>query len=502
MSAIVQQRVRPRKLAMLWLAPLQAASLFTVWAIGNGGETLRAWILAAMLWLMSMPLLAGLEGTLIAMMVFEPLRGLIRRSQYLIVNYSGEDPIHVLTPLVTIMALAVLVRKEGLGMLWRTPLAGWVSVLGLILFLGIFNPLQGSLYVGLTGALFILVPVVWFYFGQSVNEKFLYMSFVLMIGLGIVGSLYGVYQLTFGYPSFEQYWLDNTDFYASIAVGHVTRALGTFSSAEEWGRYTEFGAIAALGLALMSNQRRSRRVVWFVCTGALVIGVLLSGQRTAVFGLIIGVGTLIMLGARSLRGAAARLAVMLVPVVLVAVFASAPTEDELWSRGDNEGITTVLTHTKKGTLKPADEDSLQIRFEIWGDLITSVIPSRPLGAGIGAGSLGDMRSKHDSDLPPIDNFILVLAVACGIPGALLLVWILTRSTWLSLQLARSAPPGSRNAGLSRIVAAIMPAMFLNNIFGLTLSIYSVAPIAWLLIGWISAETLRRRVGEERESLII
>lgn len=482
------------------MAPLQAVSLFTVWAIGSGGETLRAWILAAMFWLMSVPLLAGLEGTLIAMMLFEPLRGLLRRSQYLLVNYSGEDPIHVITPLVTMLALAVLIKKERIGMLWATPLAGWVSLLGLLFVLEIFNPLQGGLFIGLTGALFILVPLVWFYFGQAASEKFVHTSLRIMVVLGIVGSLYGAYQLTFGYPTFEQYWLDHTDFYSSIAVGQIKRALGTFSSAEEWGRYTEFGAIIALGLG-MAAPRLTRRLLWYICAVALLGGVLLSGQRTAVFGLIVGVVTLILLGARNLKGAAARLAIMTIPAILIVVFVAVPSDDEVWQKDDRQAVSAVLSHTQKGTLKPGEEDSLQIRFDIWSNLITNIIPYRPLGAGIGAGSLGDMRSNQNSELPPIDNFILVLAVACGIPGALLLVWILTRATWLSMRLARSALPNSRNAHISRIVAAIMPALFLNNIFGLTMSIYSVAPIAWLLIGWISAEALRRAEGE-REQLII
>ena len=119
---------------------VQAASLFTVWAISSGGETLRAWILTAMLWLMTLPLVVSIEGTLIAMMLFEPLRGLIRRAQYLLVDYSGEDPIHVLTPIVTFMALVVLVKKERLTMLWATPLARSVSLLALIFFLEIFTP--------------------------------------------------------------------------------------------------------------------------------------------------------------------------------------------------------------------------------------------------------------------------------------------------------------------------------------------------------------------------
>jgi len=171
------------------MLPVQAASVFSVWAISTGGETLRAWLLAAMLWLMTMPLLVSLEASLVAMMLFEPFRGLLRRAQYLIVNYSGEDPIHLLTPVVTLIALSVVLRKQRLNVLWATPLAGSVSVLGLIFFLEIFNPLQGGLFVGLTGALFMLVPLVWFYYGQSVDEKFIHIALRLIVLLGILASI-------------------------------------------------------------------------------------------------------------------------------------------------------------------------------------------------------------------------------------------------------------------------------------------------------------------------
>ena len=130
-----------------------------------------------------------------------------------------------------------------------------------------------------------------------------------------------------------------------------------------------------------------------------------------------------------------------------------------------------------------------------------MIPFRPLGAGLGTSQLGDLRENRDSELAPVDNFILVVALACGIPGALLFVWILSRATWLSVRLARSDDANSITP-THRIVAAIMPALILNSIFGLTFSIYSVAPIAWLLIGWISAETLRARETPAREIITI
>jgi O-antigen ligase/polysaccharide polymerase Wzy-like membrane protein len=500
-TTIQQPLLRPRRSTLLWLIPVQAASLFTVWAITAGGQTLRAWILTGLLWLMTLPLFVSLESTLVAMMLFEPLRGLLRRAQYLIVDYAGEDPIHLLTPLVTLMAFAMLLRGQRLNMFRATPLAGSVSALGLIFALEIFNPLQGGLLIGLSGAMFLLVPMVWFYFGQSVSEKFVHTALRLVVLAGIVASLYGIYQMMFGYPAFEQYWIDNTDFYSSIAVAHVRRAVATFSSAEEWGRYTEIGAIVAFGLAA-GAKRFSARIGWLICGSASLSAVLLSGQRTAVFGFMVGIATLVMLGATTWPRAIMRVGLLLLPVVLVAAFVSAPTDDEIWSKGDNETMSTLLSHTQRGTLKPAEEESLQIRLETWTHLVTQVIPYRPLGAGLGAGSLSELRFSTASDSPPIDNFFLVLAVACGIPGALLFIWILSRATWLSLRTARRAATIPRRANINRIVAALMPALILNSMFGLTFSIYSVAPVAWLLIGWISAESKRIPLEDEREILTI
>jgi hypothetical protein len=482
---------------LIWLAPVQAAVVFSVIAVTSGGQVLRTWLLGGLVWVMALPLLVSLEAGLVAMALFEPFRGLIRRAQYLFVDYGSQDPIHVLTPIVTLFAFALLIRSRRLEIFHATPLAAAVSFLGLIYLLEIFNPLQGSVFVGMAGALFMFVPLLWFYFGQSVNEDFITKILKLMVVLGVLTSLYGVYQMVFGYPGFEQYWLDNTDFYDSINVGHVRRALATFSSAEEWGRYTEFGAIAAFGFAA-GAKRLGMRLGWLLCGVALLCAVLLTGQRTAVFGLMLGVGALVLLGASNLPRAFIRLGLLMLPIVLVVVFVSPPSDQEMWSKGENETVSTLLSHTQRGTLKPADEESFRIRLENWTYLLTSVVPYRPLGAGLGAGSLSEVRFKSESDLPAIDSFILVVAVSCGIPGALLFIWILGRATWLSLKLGRRASRDNRNKLTMRIVAALMPALVLNSIFGLTFTLYSVAPLVWLMIGWISAEAIAARREKEAE----
>ena len=502
MSSIVQVQPRPsQRSALIWFLPIQAAAAFTVIAITSGGQMLRTWIFGALTWTMALPLLVSLEAGLFAMMLFEPLRGIIRRAQYLFLEYGSQDPIHVLTPIVTLLAFAVLLKRERLAILRATPLAGAVSALGLIYFIEIFNPLQGSLVVGLSGAMFVLIPLLWFYFGQTVKDDFLRNGLRLIVGLGLVTSLYGVCQLVFGYPSFEQYWINNTEFYNSIAVGHIERALATFSSAEEWGRYTELGAIIALGFSI-GKKRLAVRTAWLIAGISLTGFVALTGQRAAVFGLIVGLVALVLLGARSLSGAMVRTAILLLPVVLLVVFMQAPAAEDMWSNDPNQTVSTVLSHTQRGVLKPGKEESLQVRLDNWTYLVTDVIPYRPLGAGIGAGSLSEWRFNQGSELPPIDSSILGHAIACGIPGLLLFVWILSRSTWFSMRAARRATPDDANANVKRIVASLMVALVLNSMFGLTFTLYSVAPLAWLLIGWISAETLREQNDKERELITI
>jgi len=91
----------------------------------------------------------------------------------------------------------------------------------------------------------MLVPVVWFYFGQEMKAG-LYGNGLRVLWCSAFSLRFTVStNCLFGFPSFEQYWIDNTEFYNSISVGNVKRALATYSSAEEWGRYIEIGAIVA-----------------------------------------------------------------------------------------------------------------------------------------------------------------------------------------------------------------------------------------------------------------
>jgi hypothetical protein len=491
-SNAISQPAKSNSRLPLWPVIFLPVSAGIAWAINTGGQALRGLLLGGLAWLIALPLLVSLEAGLMSMMLFEPMRGFLRRAQYLVWTYSDSDPIHILTPIVTFLAFVMLLQRSGLRIFRETPLAGLVSILGLIYFIQIFNPLQGGLIVGFSGALFVLVPVTWFYFGQAIKPKFIETVFRLMVVLGLITSLYGIYQLAFGFPSFEQYWIDNTEFYNSISVGHVERALATYSSAEEWGRYIELGGLIAFGFGAAARTYL-RRAAWFFCGGALSLMMLFTGQRTAIFGLILGVFILVLMGARSWKGVFSRVGLALAPVVVLAVLVQAPTNDDMLSHGQDEKFQTVLSHTARGTLRPTQEDSLQERLKNWTYLATDVIPYRPFGMGLGATSLGAWRFSTDIDLPPIDSYFISSVLTCGLPTVLLLIWILVRATVMSWRRFRGAEPGSAEGRVWRIAASLMPVLILNNMFGNTFTLYSVAPLGWLLIGWISAGALREAV---------
>ena len=485
----------------IWFVPAQAAVAFTVLAVTAGGQVLRTWLLTAVVWVMALPLLVSLEAGLIAMMLFEPLRGVIRRAQYLFVDYSNSDPIHLLTPIVTLLALILLLKNQRLEIFRQTRLAPAVSILLLIYFIQIFNPLQGGLFVGLSGALFMLVPVFWFYFGQAAKSGFLKTALRLMVVMGLITSLYGVYQLVFGLTSFDQFWLEHSEYNNWVRVAGVVRSMATFANAEEWSRYLDLSALGAFGLAVMAN-RYAHRIAWFAC-GVLLFGALiLSGERVSIFGFFLGSVILLLSGARTPGGIVRRAALFLIPALLIVVFAKPPTEGDLWEKDQSQALQSMVSHSARGILQPTGEGSLYSRFENWGEA-ARVILYRPFGLGIGAGSIAQTRdAKEPDDLPATDSYVLSATLACGIPAGLLCLWIFGYATSISWRAFRRASPDSRDSGVWRVMLAMMSVLTFINLFGYSFLLVSVAPVGWLLIGWVSAEDLRIRAEPEREIIIL
>ena len=223
----------------------------------------------------------------------------------------------------------------------------------------------------------------------------------------------------------------------------------------------------------------------------------MTGQRTALFGLVLGLLVLLLVGARTWRNGAVRVLLMMVPVLLVVILTTAPDNDDMLSHGEDERFQAVLSHSTRGALRPTDEGSLQERINTWTQMATETIPQNPLGMGLGATTIAVKRFENGSELPPIDSYFISSVITAGLPAALLFMWILLRATLVSWRACRGAANGTSEAQIWRVVAGIMPALILNSIFGNTFTLYSVAPIAWLMVGWIGGQEMRLRQRSEQ-----
>src|SRR5947209_1612103 len=94
---ISERRNRRLRFPLVPIAAFQSYAVFTIWSLVRGGENLRAWLLSTLAAAMALPLLVSLETCLMAILLFEPLRGILRRAQYLIVDYTDSDPIHLVS---------------------------------------------------------------------------------------------------------------------------------------------------------------------------------------------------------------------------------------------------------------------------------------------------------------------------------------------------------------------------------------------------------------------
>jgi hypothetical protein len=177
-----------------------------------------------------------------------------------------------------------------------------------------------------------------------IKPEFLLTAFRVIVVLGLLTSLYGLYQLSFGFPAFEQYWIDNTDFYNSISVGKVERALATFSSAEEWGRYVEIGALIAFGFAAQAVNRMSR-TGWAVCGGFKPDAAI---HRTAHGHVWFDsrVLVLVLTGARSWRAAVSRGFLLLAPALLIGVWPRRRPTMTCWTTATTNALKALLSHTR------------------------------------------------------------------------------------------------------------------------------------------------------------
>jgi len=230
------------------------------------------------------PLLAS--GLVLVLVVHDPARGLsvfiatlpfiglVRREMIPLIGYSGTDPITLVPSIIALVLVAQLLLAR------RVKVDSTASKLLLPLFIvmgfQIFNPAQGGVVVGIAGAVFYIVPILFFYVGKNYGSLVtLDRVFDVVLWAGIVCAFYGLYQNAIGFNDREFAWIEAAR-YRQSAAGFF-RVFSTFLS---FGEYVLFLGIA---LAVAWTRLLRRQWIYIPAVVLLAFSVFVSSSRGAVF---------------------------------------------------------------------------------------------------------------------------------------------------------------------------------------------------------------------------
>lgn len=347
------------------------------------------------------------RGGIIAAICFLAVLGDYRRYAAFFQGYPASDPLLLVGP----AAAAVLLLKATLSRGRageRSLLSRLILVLMLLMIVAIFNPLQGGIQVGIAGALFYLAPLLWFWVGRlyATEDFFRFFVFRILLGIGVLAVIWGLYQTRFGLFGFEQQWAQQLGYAALQISNEVTRQIGFFTSSAEYQRCLLVTAVITLA-------------AWFTSRSALgllvpVLGVaiFLSAARGPVVFFLLSAVVMWAVSARSILAWAPRL------VVAAAVGGAllVGTLVLLSSTTLSERVSPLVNRQVEGLLDPTNPEKSTATGH--AQLILQGLKSgftSPAGLGLGATTIaaskyGGLAASTEFDL---SNVMVSLGILGG-----------------------------------------------------------------------------------------
>lgn len=219
------------------------------------------------------------NASIVFVMMYLPLLGLIRRILIPIAGWGSFDPLVIVAPSVALLTGSywfyrrLFLREPILN---DTPLFKLVRLMVLIDLLEVINPRQGSPMVGISAIIFYVVPLFWMVTARTVvTEKAMKTIIHIVFVMGIIAALYGLKQTYFGFYPFENDWIRIVKITA-LHVGNLYRALSTTDNPQE---YAEFLA-EAICVAWLYVLRGNPLVKVIGFAGASVMGWALFMEST------------------------------------------------------------------------------------------------------------------------------------------------------------------------------------------------------------------------------
>lgn len=396
----------------------------------------------------------------------------LRRLTYISESMVKSDPMLIVPDVIFIWMLLGywFVNESYLLQFIRKDRLTKVYVIFIVLcFLSVFNPLQGSLLVGLTGAKFFILPSMWFFIGLGFERNDYKTLFKFIIIVGALAGLYSLYQYLFGFTEFEWQWIKEVEL--KLTLKEKVRPFSIFAGTSDSARFFQISA----GLSLFFLLSKEKVVLNLISFAISLTALLLTVSRSAVFALLLSIGVYFIWRGEEVKKIVIRS--ILLFLFVIGLYAVIPEE---YKEAPSISERTFATHLKAGLLNPVREQSAQVRFEAWKNIPSHLLKS-PIGYGIGSITLGAKRYK--GFLFYTESSYFSIWGATGIIGGLLFTYML----YLMFRYLIDLYKWGSDKEFMRIVIGFVSGLTASIIIAELFNFYAVAPFFWITLSWLVRE---------------
>lgn len=362
------------------------------------------------------------RGGIVAAVVYLAVLGDYRRYVAHFEGFPANDPLLLVGPAAALFLLGRALLDRGIGA--STILSKLLIVLMLLMTVEIFNPLQGGLAVGVAGALFYLAPLLWFWVGRTYadREVMQFFMFRVLVTLGAVAAVWGLYQTYFGLLGFEREWVEQSGYQALQISDQVVRSIGFFTSSAEFQRCLIVTSVIVWTAWVI---RRSPLIVLLPLT---LLTIFLSAARGPVV-MVIGASVLVWaISARNTVTWAPRFA--LAGALGAAMLVMLLTFVQATSFGGR--LAPIVNRQVEGLLNPTDPSKSTAVGH--AELIKAgLLAGFVLPAGMGLGATTLAASKYGGQAASTELDLSNVMVSLGILGGVLYVVIVAAAVAAALR---------------------------------------------------------------------
>jgi hypothetical protein len=406
-----------------------------------------------------------IQAAICAAVIYLVLMGDVRRLLIPWAGWSGTDPLLLVGPAFAVFLCAYAWASRDVEV--DTWMGRAVLALMVVMVLQIFNPRQGGLMVGVAGALFYVVPLLWYWIGRTYATPAFMKTLLyrVILPLAVLAALFGYYQTFYGYLPYQQQWYEIAGY---IALGPAGKQapISFFASSAEHSMFLVVATMLIWAVVLRDQNYAALALLPF-----FIVLSFLGGTQSPVV-MSIAVGAVLW----AVQGKSRKSWMVRGTLALVVGFAGlywSVTQVATMESSSQARVKFRVENQTESLLNPTDKERSTMPAHFYMMVYGVVNGFRnPLGGGLGSTTKAASKFGGGSKSAEVDFSNVFLAT--GVVGGGLYVVVI----FLAVRAAVRYWHFTRSL-LALALIAVLTATFRKWLAG---GQYAIASLVWICIG--------------------